>query len=240
METQADIRRAVQDQLNAASNSTLYSPTVIDRAIGRVYLIVTGLFRWPQLQDAVYTTTQNGINYYDQPDNWRPQSIWRLEVGGVRYGEKPDGSPIAFNDFLTWKEDNPTSTKKKWAMQWKRYFISPTPTDSVTTLTIWGQENATPLTPGVDAATTIFSENMPECNVALAKEVVADLKMKGERPSDKQLLSPEASAIFIASFHKWTKDTAKQEKIEPFFNVPDLFGRSSSVNNIGDFDIDLE
>lgn len=240
METQAEIRQAVQDDLSAATNSTFYSPTLIDRTIGRVYMKVTSLWRWPQLQDALYTTTQSGINYYDAPDTWRPQSIWRLEINNERYGESPDGSPISFQDFLSWKEDNATSTKKRWAMQWRRFFVSPTPTSSSLELAVWGQKNAAALTVGVDAATTIFSENMPECNEAIALEVAAVLRLKGERPSDKQLLSQEANAIFLVAFNKWTKDTAKQEKTEPFLNVPDFFGRQNSSYNIGNFDVDLE
>lgn len=240
METLQNIREAVQSELNVSSTSSLFSPTLIDKTIIRAYDKVQGLFKWPQLQDAKTTETQNGINYYDAPDNWRPQSIWRLAVNHVQYGEEPDGSPLSFPDFLTWKEENPNSTLKKWSMQWLRYFISPTPTASEIPICIWGQKNAPAITPGTDAAVTIFSQNMPECNEALALEASAMLKRKGEKEQSGQLVSQEANAIFIVAFTKFTKDTAKQEKIMPFLHVPDMFGRSNSKPNIGNFNVDID
>lgn len=234
METLGDIREAVQSDLNADDASTLYPPTTIDKTINRVYQRVTALFNWPQLHDAKYTTTQSGVDYYDAPESWRPQSIWRLDVGGERYGEEPDGSPLAFQDYLIWKDEDPSSDQKRWAMQWLRYFFSPAPTDSVTTITIWGQKTATALTSS--SQETIFSVNMPECNEAIALETLAVLKKKGELLQPGQLASQEALAILTVSFNKFTKTTANQEKNQPFFNVPDFFARGNTrSSNIGEF-----
>ena len=127
MDTLANIRTAVQDDLTVGEESTLFSPSVIDRAINRAYRKVGGLFPWPELQDAKKTVTQVNQEYYDYPQNWRSNSIWKLSITNSdaeeeRYGEDPDGSPLSFDDYLNWKEDYPDSTDKKWANQWRRFF----------------------------------------------------------------------------------------------------------------------
>src|SRR3990167_4079408 len=124
MDTLANIRAAIQDDLTVGDESTLYSPSHIDRAINRAYRKVAGLFSWPELMDAKKTSTQANQEFYDYPTNWRSNSIWKLTIldsngKDDRYGEDPDGSPLSFDDYLNWKEDNPDSTDKKWANQWR-------------------------------------------------------------------------------------------------------------------------
>src|SRR3990167_792976 len=143
MDIFSDLVQAVQDDLTIGDESTLYSPTLIKRAINRAYIKAGGLFPWPELQDAKETNTVADHEYYDYPDTWRSNSIWKLTItpsGGteVMYGEDPDGSPLSFDDYLVWKEDYPSSIDKKWANQWRRYFIWPVPTVATSVITIWG------------------------------------------------------------------------------------------------------
>src|SRR5258706_14289609 len=98
MITFSDIVAAVQDDLNVGDESTLYSPTLIKRAINRAYNKICGLYPWAELQDAKKTSTQNGQEYYDYPQNWRSNSIWKVVIDDVRFGETPDGSPLSFDD----------------------------------------------------------------------------------------------------------------------------------------------
>ena len=188
MDTLADIRQAVKDDKTVGNESVLYTPTLIDRAINRAYRKAGGLFPWPELMDSKKTVTQANVNYYDYPSTWRSNSVWKLTItdsAGTeeRYGESPDGSPLSFDDFLVWKEDYPDSTDKKWANQWRRYFVTPTPTvlgniDAGTNvISIWGLMNVTALTS--DSSVTIFSYQAPECNEAIVLEAVAILKSKG-------------------------------------------------------------
>lgn len=99
MDNLLELRQAVQSDLTVGDESTLYSPTVIDLAINRAYRKAGALFPWPELMDAKKTTTVAGQEYYDYPQTWRSNSVWRLEVGGVRYGIEPDGSPLTFDYF---------------------------------------------------------------------------------------------------------------------------------------------
>lgn len=230
-----DIRTAVQSDLNVSSTSSLYPSDTIDSAINRAYRKIGGLFKWPSLQDALDTTTQANIEYYDAPTNWRPNSMWRLAVDNTPYGEKPDFSPQLFKDYLDWKDnDNADLTEKKWGVQWLRYFINPTPTVAGLEICVWGYKNVETMT--VDGSETIFTDNMPEGNEAIALEASAILKKKGELPEDGTMFSTEAKQILIISFDKISKEGSKYEKINPMLNVPNFFpGNAGQIAPNGKF-----
>jgi hypothetical protein len=234
MDILSEFRTAVQSDLNVGSESTLYSPTTIDLAINRAYRKAGSLFPWPELMDAKKTTTQNGQEYYDYPSTWRSNSIWKLDIDGVRYGEDPDGSPLSFDDYLLWKEDNPSDTEKKWANQWRRYFIWPIPTTATGVISVWGIMVTETL--DEDGDHTIFSYSMPECNEAIVLEAVAILKSKGEQENSSLFRSNEAKQILATAWGKIRTENAKYEKNQPMFNVPDYFKTGSTPTKIGDFD----
>ena len=231
MDTLADIRAAIQDDLTIGDESTLYSPNLIDRATNRAYRKVGALFPWPELQDAKKTSTQVNQEYYDYPTNWRSNSIWKLTIldsdnNDERYGEDPDGSPLSFDDYLNWKEDNPDSTDKKWANKWRRFFIWPVPTTlGNNNIHVWGIK--VPASLSADSDTTIFTYSTPEANEAIELEAVAILKSKGEDDKSAQFKSTEAKQILIGAWGKIAREQAKYEKINPFFDVPDYFNRSN-------------
>ena len=236
MDTLANIRVAVQDDLTVGDESTLFSPTIIDRAINRAYRKVGGLFPWPELQDAKKTSTQASQEYYDYPQNWRSNSIWKLVVDGDRYGEDPDGSPLSFDDYLNWKEDNPDSTDKKWGNQWRRFFIWPVPTVlGSNNICVWGIKVISSIS--ADSDTTIFSYSTPEANEAIELETVAILKSKSDNTESSQFKSLEAKQILSVAWNKISKEQAKYEKNMPFFQVNDFFGGSNSKDLRGRFDI---
>ena len=236
MENLGDIRTAVQDDLTVGDESTLYSPNLIDRAINRAYRKVGGLFPWPELQDAKKTSTQNGQEYYDIPQNWRSNSIWKVVIDDVRYGEDPDGSPLSFDDYLNWKEDYPDSTDKKWSNQWRRFFVWPVPTtQGSNNIHVWGIKVITALS--ADADTTIFTYSTPECNEAIELEAVAILKSKGDDNDTGQFKSVEAKQILTVAWNKIAKEQAKMEKNMPMFDVPDFFSTGNSKDLRGRFDL---
>lgn len=247
MDTLQAIRQAIQDDLTVGDESTLYSPSLIDRAINRAYRKAAGLFAWPELQDAKKTVTQANQESYDYPVNWRSNSIWKLGVSDSsaedpRYGEEPDGSPLSFDDYLNWKEDNPDSTDKKWANYGRRYFIWPIPTalgsfvTGINVIYIWGLKVVSSLTN--DSDTTVFSYSTPEANEAIQLEAMAILKSKGDDDKSGQFKSLEAKQILTVAWNKITKENAKYEKEQPFFEVPDMFSNSNNSKDLtGRFNI---
>jgi len=235
MDTLAQLRAAIQDDLTIGDESTLYSPNLIDRAINRAYRKVGGLFPWPELQDALKTSTQINQEYYDYPVTWRSNSVWKLTIDDVRYGEEPDGSPLSFDDYLNWKEDYPDSTDKKWANQWRRFFVWPVPTAAGTNnIHVWGVKVVETLSDDPD--TTVFSYSTPEANESVQLEALAILKSKTDDDKSAQFKSTEAKQILVVSWNKIAKEMAKYEKIAPMLDVPNFFGNSSTKDLRGRFD----
>lgn len=236
MDTLEEMRTAVQSDLTITDGSTLFPPTTIDLAINRAYRIIGAMFRWPETEDAKKTSTEADAEYYDYPQNWLPNSIWRLAVDGIYYGEEPDYAPMKFSSYLSWKKDYPNSTDKKWANQWRRYFISPTPsTDGDNNICVWGQKVVDKLT--ADGSVTIFSYGYPHMNEAIVLEAGAILKRKGEDNDSKQLLSSEAREIVVLAWGKIRQELSKYDNGYSMFEVPDFFGSGISSRKIGDFDL---
>jgi hypothetical protein len=237
MDLFSDLITAVQSDLTIGDESTLYPLTTVKLAINRSYRKVAGLFDWPETEDAKKTSTVAGQEYYDYPTTWRPDSVWRLEVDDELYGETPDGSPLDYADYLTWRGDdaNANSTAKKWASQHRRYFIYPIPTtNGSNNITVWGRKVPDALSSNGDV--TIFSHSMPECNEAVVLEAVAILKSKGEDRKGGDFLSVEAKQILVTAWTKIARAQAKYEKNQPFFEVTDMFGRGRSSDIIGNFE----
>lgn len=246
MDLFSDLIQAVQDDLTVGEESALYNPSLIKRAINRAYRKAGSLFPWPELMDAKKTVTQANQEYYDYPRNWRSLSVWKLTITDstgtdIRYGEEPDGSPLSFDDYLSWRQDNPDSTDKKWGNQWRRFFIYPVPTvagsleTGINVISIWGQMVTEDLVD--DSDTTIFSYSASEGNEAIVLEAVAILKAKGEQEKAGEFRSMEAKQILTTYWMKIRKEMAKYEKNMPFLDVPDFFGNGNSKDLRGRFEI---
>lgn len=236
MNTFEDLYTAVQSDLNVLDEAPLYPLATVKRAVNRAYIKTSSLFKWSGTEHAKKTTTQKNLEYYDYPREFRDNSIFRIEVGGVQYGELPDGSPTAWEDYLTWRGDsvNANSTEKKWADQKRRYFLYPVPTTAGVQISVWGRIVPDQLEADGDA--TIFSLSMPEGNEAIVLEAVAILKTKGEEEQAGQFRSLEAKQILVVAWGKIRQEKAKNEKIQPFFDVPDYFStRLTKEKIIGNF-----
>lgn len=235
MDTFLEIIQAVQDDNTIGDESSLFPLTTVKLAVNRAYRNkVVPLFKWPQTEDAKLTDSIANHEYYDYPDNWRPNSIWKLVVDGVDYSD-----PLAFRDYQYEKDnDYPSGKQKIWSNKGLRYFIAPILTTNGNAsypdgnIEIHGQKVPATLVDNGD--TTIFSYNMPECNEAIALEAKAILKAKGEELDPSQFASAEAKQLLITAWGKLRQEAAKYEKTLPMFNVPDLFG-SNRATRIGNF-----
>lgn len=236
MNTFEDLYQAVQSDLNVLDEAPLYPLAVVKKAVNRAYIKSSSLFKWSGTEYAKKTTTQKNLEYYDYPREFRDNSIFRIEVGGKQYGELPDGSPTVWEDYLTWRNNsaNANSTQTKWADQKRRYFIYPVPTTAGVQISVWGRYVPADLTKNGDV--TIFSYSMPEGNEAIVLEAVAILKTKGEEEQAGQFRSLEAKQILVVAWGKIRQEKAKNEKIVPFFDVPDYFStRLTKEKIIGNF-----
>lgn len=230
MDIFSELYTTVQSDLNVDSNSTLFSLTAVKLAVNRAYIKCGGLFRWPELEDAQKTSSVASQEYYDYPPTWRPDSAWKLTVDSEDYGD-----PLAFKDYLYEKEEDiPSGLDYLWSTQWRRFFIYPTPTtNGSNNISVWGVKNVSSLINDTDV--TIFSYSLPECNEAIVLEADAILKSKGENDSSGQFKSAEAKQILTVAWGKIRQEQMKYEKTQPFLDVPNFFGKSSSKNLIGKF-----
>lgn len=232
MDTFEELIAAVQSDLTLGDESSFITPTTIKLALNRAYRHkVAGLFRWPRLKDALKTSSENGLEYYDYPQNWKPESVWKLKVDGVDYK-----APLAFSDYEFEKDnDFPSGNTKIWANEDTRYFITPTPTtDGDNNIEIYGFRVPDLLVSNSD--TTIFSYNTPELNEAIVLEAKAILKGKAEDDKGGQFASIEAKQICLTVWNKLKMQQAKLIRTVPRFNVPDMFGRPSSKQVTGNFE----
>lgn len=232
MDTFLELQSAVQSDLNIDSNSTLFPLATVKLALNRAYIKCGSLYRWAELEDAKVTSTQANIEYYDYPSDWRPDSIWKLTVDNIDYGD-----PVTFKDYLYEKEQNiPSGNNYLWSSQWRRYFIYPTPTTSGSgNISVWGQKTVATLTN--DSDVTIFSYSQKDCNEAIVLEADAILKSKGEDEKSGEFKSVEAKQILTIAWNKIKQDQRKYESTTPFLDVPDYFGSSTQEvkNKIGNF-----
>lgn len=222
MDTLLEMRTALYSDLNANNQSTLFTTDIVDLSLNRAYRKAGALYLWPETEDAKKTTTQLNQEYYDFPDNWVPDSMWKLTVAGEDYGD-----PLEFKDYLYEKENGiPSGADFLWSMQWRRFFLYPTPTSAGVEISIWGQKVVDKMVEDED--TTIFSYAMPECNDAIVLEAGAILRAKAEDKETSIFKSNEAKQLLTISYSKIKRAKARQKKTQSFFNVPDFFGKNSS------------
>jgi hypothetical protein len=232
MDTFLELITALQDDLTIGSESTLYNETTIKRAINRAKWRAEGLVRWPETEDAKKTSTVTDQEYYDYPQAWRPDSVWKLEVDDEDYG-----NPLDFKDYLYEKSnDLPSGKERTWGNQWRRFFIYPIPTtDGDYNISIWGAKVIPALVNNSD--TTIFSYSMPECNDAIITEAKAILKSKGNDLNASEFLDQGAKQVLLSAWARIKQERPREEKTTPFFNVPDFFARRGrgGSQNTGNF-----
>lgn len=231
METFLDIIEATQEDLTLGDESSFMPLATVKRAVNRAYVNkVSAIFRWPQTEDAQETSTISGFDYLDYPDYWRPNSIWKLKIDSIDYGD-----PLAFRDFESEVEnDYPTGNTKIWANKALRYHFKPTPSaDGDFNVEIHGVK--LPREMVADGDMTLFSMNMPELNEAIVLEAKAILKAKGEEEGSSQFASTEAKQICITAWGKLRQEQAKYERTLPQFNVGDFIGRTDNSKIIGNF-----
>lgn len=234
-ETFLELIQSVQSDLTIGDESSFIPLDTVKRAVNRAYVNkVSAIFKWPQTEDAKETSTKENREYYDYPDRWRPNSIWKLLVDGIDYGK-----PLIFVDYQDEIENSyPSGYTKIWSNKALRFFIRPIPTSNGSfNIEVHGQRIPTRLVSNGDM--TIFSLNMPELNEAIVLEAKAILKSKGEEENSSEFASTEAKQICITAWKKLQTEQAKYQRTQPQFIVRDFFGNGGGNSaNIGNFDIE--
>lgn len=234
MTTRSDLESELTSRLQVASNSTLFPSARITSLIKNAYMWATQLFVWHDLVRALKTNTVASAEYYEYPDEFRSESIIRLEIDDVEYKRKN------FEDYLAYKRANTTTTKKMFASFGRQFFINPTPSSTGTTynMSVWGAIQADELT--ASSSVPIFSKNKQEGNEAVVKKA---LSVALFRSSPQVAREEEAGAILILSKLSMDeqRNTQRNKRLDhPMLNVPDFFGGNNSTSPTGSFNYNTE
>lgn len=235
METRAEMESELRSQLQVATNSTLFPATRIEELIQNAYKSATTLFKWLALARAVTTSTTaigagDDVCYYDQPDNFRSNTVFRVQIDGLEYNRK------SYESFLDYRNRNPNGTKRIFALHERFIFISPNTIVGTDNMDVWGIIQAPALTNQISE--TIFSGNSDECNMAV---VGLALSVATKKINPKLSETERTNALQIlgkVNSDEWDEYIREQQLDTPMFEVPDFFGTYTQNNQIGRFDFD--
>src|SRR5258706_5888771 len=246
MDLFSDIVAAIQSDLNIDSNSTLFDTGTIKLNANRAYRKVSAYHRWPPLRDAQKTSTVAGQEDYDYPQNWQPDSIWKVRIAG-----KDMGDATTLKDYYNEVEINfPSGNKYIWTTQNDRILVQYNGAAPITNgdndIELWGFNYPPKMV--ADADVTVFSYNHPEINEAIVLEALSICRIKGgEQPvrllryiQGALLLSIEAQGILDKTWAMIQQEQAKIDKTQAQWNVSDMFATginrvNSKRYNIGNF-----
>lgn len=227
MITREDMEDELTSQLQVAANSSLFTSARKTSLIQNAYEWATNMFVWPDLVKAKTGSTKANYEYYDYPSEFRSNTIMRLVIDSNSYDRKN------YEDYLQYKEDNSTTTKKMFSSYGRFFFVNPTPSSNGSgNMDIWGAVQADSLDDSTD--TTIFSYNNPEGNEAIVQRAfgVALKRINPQQSKDEV----EAAIATLAKLNadQWKATQRDQRLDHPKFDVPNYFGNNRSAG-IGKF-----
>lgn len=170
LNTQSDIINDFLVELNQSTTLGYYTDTMLGTWSAKAHTWASGLYKWPMTQGR-NTTTWTGSEENVYPENWKPDSIRLLQLGGKRLQE------LNFEDYQIFREENASSTDRVFTNYGGLYFINPN-VDSSGTTTCWGQFLPAQLDWTVGNQTTVFSGIAEEGNEAIVQIMLSYAAMR--------------------------------------------------------------
>lgn len=151
----SELKTAIRDDLSISAGDNFYGDAYIQRIANRAVKWYAGLHPWQQTQYGYYRSSVAGQEYYNYPENFRTDSIWKLKFNSISYDR------ISFTEYLKYQEDHGSASSDKIFSDFRRqFFINPAPT-TVADIEIWG--HLIPTDMSADADTHPFAgEQDPE------------------------------------------------------------------------------
>lgn len=231
MNTRDEMAERLKRELNMVSTSTLFSDETLADALWDAYLWATDRHAWPKLEKAK-TTTSTTDYYYDDPTEFKSDSVFKVTVDGLDY------DPTEFEDWLKWKKENPTPSagERHFANYANQYFIHPIATSAGLEIIVWGLIQPDGFVNG--GSVTIFSGTEEALNEGIMRKALSDLLPKDSQESKNELVKAQS---IIDSGHSRIQQRRYRYKRKdaPFFNVPDMYSQSgissAGYSNPGNF-----
>lgn len=225
MNTRLEMQAALKRELNMVSTSTLFSDDSLNEALWDAYLWVTDRHSFPRLEKAK-TTTSTSDYYYDDPVEFKSDSIFKVTVDGQDY------DPTEFEDWLKWKKLNPNPTNEyHFANYANQYFIHPIATTTGLEIIVWGMIQPAKFVN--DDSVTIFSGTEEAINEGIMRKALSDLLPKDSPESNNELV--KAQGIVDQGYNRIKQRRYRfKRKDAPFFNTPDYYA-TNGASPIGNF-----
>lgn len=245
MSTREDLEAELVARLMIANNSTTFSSDRITQLIKDANIWCGTLFFWPSLYRSRYFSSKPSsqsatpilplnYDYYDYPADFLTGSISRLYFNNIKYEKK------AFADFLDYVDHPaqgdlpPNPVKKYFAEFGRQFFVYPgVSTAGVDDGLIWGNIQPPDLVNPTDK--TIFSLWDDNGNEAIIKKALS-VAMERLDSNFANTQKNEAVQLLGNIWQKIVVENQKNQRLNhPRFNVPDMFGGSTGISNIGNF-----
>ena len=227
MTTREDLEAELLELLLVSDNSTLYPASRLTSLIKNSYMWATQLVIWHDLVRAVYTNTFANTDYYDYPQEFRSESIIRMEINGEKYVRKN------YEDFMDYKNRNPGTQKKMFASFGRLFFVNPVSVSGGLEMSLWGAVQADAL--DLPESVPIFSNNKQEGNEGVVRKAFSTA-IKRVDPNLSKAEEGEAIAILLRLSKMEQDNTQRNKRLDhPMLNVPDFLGGFSGSTSNGSF-----
>lgn len=227
-----ELQNAIYDDLNTTNTDSFFTLALVKRYINRQINRVAGLFPWPHIRIAEIRDSVAGQEWYNYPEDWYQNSIYRLTYNGDKF------NPTNFNDFEDLKADNDKS-EKRFANFENKYFLDPIPTaDLVGGISIWGYKKPTILVNDTDVNPFSEDAEIEEEIVNLTRAMLMQ-KQKGSYLAQGRTLEKETianiTAIWKKTYMKEAKFMTKTREMFKPINILNQPSNRSIADRIGNF-----
>lgn len=232
-----DYRQAILDELSKSSTDVFHTTAILNRFVQRSVDFCAKYKPWQQTQRALkQTVTPVGDEtdeYWDYPESFYSDSIYRLKVGSDTY------DPIIFSEYENHKEENPTS-EKIWSDHRRQYFIYPVLT-AESIISVWGHERPTAFTGDSDVTPFVDDAQIEEAILGYALGLALK-KMRGSYLAQGEKRQAEAIALLNAAWAEQQKKQAqKKTKDAEIWQHTDFLSQRGGdrVTKRGSFNLDF-
>lgn len=177
----SELLTELNNRISAAKVSGFWTDAQKKEWINKAGERICNFKNWKDLELAKSTTTKGDQEYYDYPSEFKPNSIYHLEVDGDEYDKK---NWDEYQDYKAAESDAKIFTSHNGF-----YFISPTPEEADLSIDVWGYKRWVKLVANED--TPILPSEFDEAIIKLA--LATCLKKEG-RYNEAQVEIAEVEA----------------------------------------------
>lgn len=159
--TLATFREALEERMSAVEITEFYSDEMKDRWINQAGRRVTNYHKWDFLNHALMIESEENAEYYDYPNRFKKNSIYRVTVGTG--ADEIEYDVLKFDLFRDHKRE--ATTAKIASQLGNQWFIYPVP-DTGSIIGIYGQLRWIDLSG--DSSEAITPESLDESIIKVA------------------------------------------------------------------------